>query len=104
MVGVAESADEALVAAGLHRPDLAPMVMVQLDGDGCIVRVNQALLRESGTAAESVLGRSAAGLSMDRDPRIAKGLMHMLLQGGAFMGTPRPRTANYRLPFPSGAG
>ena len=28
------------------------------------------------------------------DPRIAKDLMHTLLQGGTFMATPRPRSVN----------
>lgn len=72
----------------------SPMAMVQLDGDGCIIRVNQALLKESGVPAESLLGRSLTGLSMDPDPRIAKDLMHTLLQGGTFMGTARPRSVN----------
>jgi len=67
---------------------------VQLDGNGCIVRVNKALQRESGVPAESLIGRSLTGLSMDPDPRIAKDLMHTLLQGGTFMATPRPRSVN----------
>jgi PAS domain S-box-containing protein len=69
--------------------DQAPMAMVQLDSDGHIVRVNQALLNESGVAAESLLGRSLAGLSMDPDPRIACDLMHMLLQSGTAVATRR---------------
>jgi PAS domain S-box-containing protein len=77
-----------------HSFDQAPMAMVQLDGNGCIVRVNQALQRESGVAAESLVGRSLTGLSMDPDPRIAKDLMHTLLQGGTFMATPKPRSVN----------
>ena len=52
--------------------DQAPMAMVQLDEDSRVVRVNQALLRESGVALESLVGRSLTGLSMDADPRIAK--------------------------------
>jgi len=74
--------------------DEAHTAMVQLDGNGCIVRVNQALQRESGVPAESLIGRSLTGLSMDPDPRIAKDLMHTLLQGGTFMATPRPRLVN----------
>ena len=74
--------------------DQTPTAMVQLDGNGCIVRVNQALLRQSGVPAESLVGRSLTGLSMDPDPRIAKDLMHMLLQGGTFMATPRPLTVD----------
>ena len=74
--------------------DQAPTAMVQLDGDGRIVRVNQALERESGVASDSLIGRTLTGLSMDPDPRIAKDLMHTLLQGGTFLGTARPRTVN----------
>jgi PAS domain S-box-containing protein len=85
---VNETLDEA------HSFDQTPTAMVQLDGNGCIVRVNQALLRASGVPAESLVGRSLTGLSMDADPRIAKDLMHMLLQGGTFMATPRPRLVN----------
>jgi PAS domain S-box-containing protein len=85
---IEETLDEA------HSFDQTPTAMVQLDGNGCIVRVNQALLRDSGVKAESLLGRSLTALGMDPDPRIAKGLMHMLLQGGAFMATPRPRSVN----------
>ncbi|MGA3160820.1 MAG: PAS domain-containing protein [Terracidiphilus sp.] len=77
-----------------HSFDQTPTAMVQLDGNGCIVRVNQALLRASGVTAENLVGRSLTGLSMDPDPRIAKDLMHMLLQGGTFLATPRPRMVN----------
>jgi PAS domain S-box-containing protein len=85
---IEETLDEA------HSFELAPTAMVQLDANGCIVRVNRALQRESGVAAESLIGRSLTGLSMDPDPRIAKDLMHTLLQGGTFMATPRPRLVN----------
>ncbi|MFZ1084829.1 MAG: response regulator [Terracidiphilus sp.] len=78
----------------VHSFDEAPTAMVQLDGNGCIVRVNQALQRESGVPAEDLIGRSLTGLSMDPDPRIAKDLMHTLLRGGTFMATPRPRMVN----------
>ena len=78
----------------VHSFDQSPTAMVQLDGDGRIVRVNQALQRESGVSADSLVGRSLTGLSMDPDPRIAKDLMHTLLQGGTFMGTARPRSVN----------
>ncbi len=87
-----QAIDETLDEA--HSFDEAPTAMVQLDGNGCIVRVNQALQRESGVPAESLIGRSLTGLSMDPDPRIAKDLMHTLLQGGTFMATPRPRMVN----------
>ena len=71
-----------------------PTAMVQLDENGRIARVNEALLHETGVKAESLLGRTLTGLSMDPDPRIAKDLMHTLLQGGTFLGTARPRSVN----------
>ena len=70
--------------------EAASLPMVQLDGNGHIVRVNQSLLRESGIAAESLVGRTLTGLSNDPDPRIAKQLMYKLLQGDA-------RVTTYRL-------
>jgi PAS domain-containing protein len=85
---IEETLDEA------HSFDQTPTAMVQLDENGRIARVNEALLRETGVKAESLLGRTLTGLSMDPDPRIAKDLMHMLLQGGTFMATPRPRSVN----------
>lgn len=87
-----QAIDETLDEA--HFFDQSPTAMVQLDGDGRIVRVNQALQRESGVPADSLVGRSLTGLSMDPDPRIAKDLMHTLLQGGTFLGTARPRSVN----------
>jgi PAS domain S-box-containing protein len=60
--------------------EVASMPMVQLDGNGHIMRVNQALIRESGVEAESLVGRTLKGLSTDPDPRIARQLMHKLLQ------------------------
>jgi PAS domain S-box-containing protein len=74
--------------------DQTPTAMVQLDEFGCIVRVNQALLRESGVGAESLVGRSLTGLSMDPDPRIAKDLMHMLLKTETFMASPLRHTVD----------
>jgi PAS domain S-box-containing protein len=88
----AQAIEETLEEA--HSFDQTPTAMVQLDHDGRIARVNEALLQETGVKAESLLGRTLTGLSMDPDPRIAKDLMHMLLQGGAFMATPRPRSVN----------
>jgi PAS domain-containing protein len=87
-----QAIDETLDEA--HYFDQAPTAMVQLDGNGCITRVNEALLRETGVKVESLLGRSLTGLSMDPDPRIAKDLMHMLLEASTFMATPRPRIVN----------
>jgi PAS domain-containing protein len=74
--------------------ELAPMAMVQLDSTGHIVRVNEALLRESGVAVESLVGRTLTGLSMDPDPRIAGKLMHKLLQGGTTVTTAKPLYSN----------
>jgi PAS domain S-box-containing protein len=67
----------------VHSFDLAPMPMIQLDGNGYIVRANAAMLHESGTHASAIVGRSLTGLSMDPDPRIAKVLFHKLLQAQA---------------------
>jgi PAS domain-containing protein len=80
--------EEAFNASDLF--ELAPLAMVQLDSSGHIVRVNDALLRESGVAVESLVGRTLTGLSMDPDPRIAGKLMHKLLQGGATITTTKP--------------
>ena len=74
--------------------ELAPMAMVQLDSTGHIVRVNEALLKESGVAVESLVGRTLTGLSMDPDPRIAGKLMHKLLQGGTSITTAKPLYSN----------
>jgi len=71
-----------------------PTAMVQLDKDGRIMRVNEALLHDSGVKAESLLGRTLTGLSMDPDPRIAQDLMHMLLQADTFMATAAARSRN----------
>jgi PAS domain S-box-containing protein len=66
-----------------HSFHTAPIAMMQLDGSGCIVRVNRTLLDETGVPAESLVGRTLTGLSMDPDPRIARDLMQKLLRGGA---------------------
>jgi PAS domain S-box-containing protein len=66
-----------------HSFHTAPIAMLQLDASGCIVRVNRTLLEETGVEAESLVGRTLTGLSMDPDPRIARDLMHKLLHGGA---------------------
>jgi len=87
-----QALEEAFNASDLF--ELAPMAMVQLDGNGRIVRVNQALVRESGVAVESLIGRTLTGLSMDPDPRIAGKLMHKLLKGGAAVTTARPASSN----------
>ena len=87
-----QALEEAFNASDLF--ELAPMAMVQLDSSGHIVRVNDALVRESGVAVESLVGRTLSGLSMDPDLRIAGRLMHKLLQGGATVTTARPLSSN----------
>jgi PAS domain S-box-containing protein len=74
--------------------DLATMPMVQMDGSGYIVRVNQALLIENGVDADSLVGRSLCSLSKDPDPRIARKLMGKLLQTGTAAPSSRPYFLN----------
>jgi len=74
--------------------DTAPMGMVQLDADGRVVRVNKALERESGVAAEELVGRSLTGLCMDPDPRIAKQLINKLLKGNTVVAGAAAQSAN----------
>lgn len=74
--------------------DTAPMGMVQLDAEGHVVRVNKALERESGVAAENLVGRSLTGLSMDPDPRIGKQFMNKLLKGNTTVATTPTAAAN----------
>jgi PAS domain S-box-containing protein len=71
--------------------DLAPLPMVQLDGDGFIIRVNEAMLEHTSMTAAAMVGRSLTGLMMDPDPRIARDLMHKLLQADTAFTTTRPR-------------
>ena len=68
----------------------APIAMVQLDSGGRVVRVNRTLLEETGVSAESLVGRTLTGLSMDPDPRIARDLMHKLLRGRSQATTAQP--------------
>jgi CheY-like chemotaxis protein len=58
------------------------MPMVQLDGNGHILRVNQALIRETGLGAESLLGKTLKQLGESPDPRIAN-VLAPKLQGQA---------------------
>ncbi len=74
--------------------DRAPMAMMQLDGEGRIERVNEALLLEAGIAAERVLGRTLTGLNMDSDPRIAGKLLPRLLKAATFITTAKPQRPN----------
>lgn len=77
-----------------HAFHTAPIAMMQLDSSGCIVRVNRTLLDETGVAAESLVGRTLTGLSMDPDPRIAHDLLQKLFHGGAQATVVRPRSMN----------
>jgi PAS domain S-box-containing protein len=87
---------QAIDEAQGERPcfDRAPMAMMQLDGEGRIERVNEALLLEAGVAAERVLGRTLTGLNMDPDPRIAKDLVPKLLKNTTFVTACKSQTAN----------
>jgi PAS domain S-box-containing protein len=77
-----------------HSFHTAPIAMLQLDGSGCIVRVNRTLLEETGVPVESLVGRTLTGLSMDPDPRIARDLMQKLLHGNAQAAVARQRVTN----------
>jgi PAS domain S-box-containing protein len=77
-----------------HSFHTAPIAMMQLDASGCIVRVNRTLLEETGVPAESLVGRTLTGLSMDPDPRIARDLMQKLLHGAAQATVVRQRVMN----------
>lgn len=87
---------QAIEEAQGERPffDRAPMAMMQLDAQGRIERVNEALLREAGVVAERILGRTLTGLNMDPDPRIAKGLMPKLLNNTRFVTASKSQTSN----------
>jgi CheY-like chemotaxis protein len=74
--------------------DQAPMGMVQLDHQGYIMRVNEAMVRESGVGAEKLLGRSLIALSMDPEAHISQSVLHTLLQGSIPAATARPRLTN----------
>ena len=60
--------------------DNAPMAMVQLDGDGRVMRINQALLNESRLPMELLVGRTLTGLLSDPDPRITRQFVCRLLR------------------------
>ena len=72
--------------------DRAPIAMIQLDAQGRIERVNEALLLNTGIPAAQVLGRSLTALNLDPDPRIAKELVPKLLKEAAII-TPANRQA-----------
>lgn len=60
--------------------DNGPIPMVQLDGNGRVMRVNQKLLAESGLPMEAVVGRRLTDLISDPDPRIASQFVGRLLR------------------------
>jgi PAS domain S-box-containing protein len=63
--------------------DAASMPMLQMDGNGHIMRVNQALLNDLGIDAESLIGHTLTSLSKNQDPQIGIVLARRLLQGNA---------------------
>jgi PAS domain S-box-containing protein len=67
--------------------DLAPMPMVHMDSTGHIIRVNEALLKESGVTSESLVGRTLTGLSMDPNPMIAGHVLQKLIMGNTTVTT-----------------
>lgn len=74
--------------------DGASMAMIQLDAEGRIERINEALLMETGVEAERVLGRTLTRLNMDPDPRIAKDLIPKLLKNTTFVTVAKPQPSN----------
>jgi PAS domain S-box-containing protein len=91
----AQAAEEAFNTLELF--DQSPTAMVQLDSSGHVVRVNQAMLRESGVPADRLLGRSLSGLGKDPDPRIGDNLMHKLLEGTKSRGSGTVETMKRRI-------
>lgn len=60
--------------------DNAPMSMVQLDGEGRVMRINQKLLNDSGLPMEHLIGRSLTDLLADPDPRVTRQFVYKLLR------------------------
>jgi hypothetical protein len=54
--------------------------MVQLDGSGCVIRINQRFLGESRLPMDKVIGRRLMDLLADPDPRITRQFISRLLQ------------------------
>ena len=63
-----------------HTFDSSVISMLQLDGNGRIMRINQQFLEESRVPAESVVGRRLTDLLADPDPLIATQFIRRLLQ------------------------
>jgi PAS domain-containing protein len=66
--------------AETHTFDSSVVSMLQLDGNGRIMRINQQFLEESRVPAESVVGRRLTDLLADPDPLIATQFIRRLLQ------------------------
>jgi PAS domain S-box-containing protein len=60
--------------------DNSPISMVQLDGSGCVIRINQRFLGESRLPMDKVIGRRLMDLLADPDPRITRQFISRLLQ------------------------
>jgi len=60
--------------------DNAPVAMVQLDGDGRVMRINRMLLNETSLPMECLVGRTLSGLLADPDPRITRQFVYRLLR------------------------
>jgi PAS domain S-box-containing protein len=93
MHDAAERLRSQAVEEALHEVDsfhMAPTPMVQLDGSGNIVRLNEAMLRKTGMDPSIVVGRSLTALSMDPDPRIAHDFLDKVLQPDTSVATGRP--------------
>jgi PAS domain-containing protein len=58
----------------------APVAMVQLDGEGRVMRINQKLLDDSGLPIELLIGRSLTSLLADPDPRVTKQFVSRFLR------------------------
>lgn len=69
---------------------MAPSPMVQFDGRGNILRLNEAMLKKTGMDPALVVGRSLTAISMDSDPRIACDFFQKLLQADTSVATGRP--------------
>jgi PAS domain S-box-containing protein len=69
---------------------MAPLPMVQMDSAGRIVRLNDAMIKKTGTDPALVVGRSLTAISMDSNPRIARDFLHNLLQSDTSVATGQP--------------
>ena len=69
---------------------LAPTPMVQLDNVGRIVRLNEAMLKETGMNPAAVVGQSLTDLSMNPDSRIARDFFQKLLEPDTSIATGPP--------------